>query len=219
MNAIKEVVIKAQNFRFATKEFDKTKKISEEDFQYILENARLSPSSIGLEPWKFLVIQDEELRSKIREVSWGAQGQLPTASHFVLILARTKATYDADFVKKHMEEVKKMPPEFAESLLGRYKDFQEEFGLLDNEKALFDWSSKQTYIALANMMTSAALIGIDSCPIEGFDPAAVNKILEERNLLENGEFAISVMAAFGYRAADPSRPKTRSEMKDIVEWI
>ncbi|MDP4098288.1 NAD(P)H-dependent oxidoreductase [Paenibacillus sp. P96] len=77
----------AFEFRHATKEFDPTKKISAEDFNVILETARLSPSSVGLEPWKFVVVQNPDLREKLRTVSWGAQGQMPTASHVVLILA------------------------------------------------------------------------------------------------------------------------------------
>jgi hypothetical protein len=85
----KEEILKAFSFRHATKEFDPNMKISDEDFQFILETGRLSPSSVGYETWKFLVVQNMELREKLREVSWGAQGQLPTASHFLVIVART----------------------------------------------------------------------------------------------------------------------------------
>ncbi|MBA4543000.1 MULTISPECIES: NAD(P)H-dependent oxidoreductase [Thermoactinomyces] len=217
--SIKEQVLEAFRFRHATKKFDPTKKITDEDFNFILETGRLSPSSVGLEPWKFLVVQNRELREKLRELSWGAQGQLPTASHFVVILARTDARFDSDYVKNHMINVKKMPAEQLEALSERYKSFQKSFHILDNDRSLFDWSSKQTYIALANMMTAAAQIGIDSCPIEGFDPDAVNRLLAEEGLLEDGNFAVSVMVAFGYRAEDPHRPKTRKSLDQVVEWI
>lgn len=217
----REEVLKAFRFRHATKSFDASKKISDEDFQYILEAARLSPSSVGYEPWKFVVVQNAELREKLREVSWGAQGQLPTASHFVVILARTikDTKYDSAYVRHQMLEVKKFPEELFGKILERYKTFQEDdLHLLDNERTMLDWAGKQTYIALANMMTAAALIGIDSCPIEGFSFDQVQKILEEENLLEDGHLAVSVMVAFGYREKEP-RPKVRKDLKDIVQWI
>jgi len=217
----KQAVLDAFRFRHATKEFDPTKKISDDDFAYILEAARLSPSSVGYEPWKFVVVQNPELREKLKQVSWGAQGQLPTASHFVIILARTikDTKYDSDYVKHQMLNVKKFPPELFDKIKERYKEFQEEdLNLLENERTMLDWAGKQTYIALANMMTAAALIGIDSCPIEGFNFDKVQEILEEEGLLEDGHLAISVMAAFGYRSKEP-RPKTRKEMNEIVQWI
>lgn len=92
----KEHVISASQYRHATKIFNATKKISEEDFNYILETGRLSPSSIGLEPWRFIVVQNPELRNKLKAVSPGAQGQLDTASHFLIILARTNVRYDSE---------------------------------------------------------------------------------------------------------------------------
>lgn len=217
----KQAILEALQFRHATKEFDPTKKISEEDFQFILEAARLAPSSVGYEPWKFLIVQNKELREKLRTVSWGAQGQLPTASHFVLILARTSkdTKYDSEYVKNQMLNVKQFPQEIFEQMLVRYKTFQEDdLNLLESERTMFDWASKQTYIALANMMMAAAQIGIDSCPIEGFDFKKVQAILEEERLTEDGHLAISVMAAFGYRVREP-RPKTRKKMEDIVQWV
>ncbi|GAE27837.1 oxygen-insensitive NAD(P)H nitroreductase [Halalkalibacter wakoensis JCM 9140] len=217
----RQEILDAFVFRHATKEFDPERKISDDDFQVILESARLSPSSVGYEPWKFLVIQNQQLREKLREVSWGAQGQLPTASHFVVILARTikDTKYDSDYVKNQMLNVKKFPPELFDKIKERYKSFQEnDLHLLENERTMLDWAGKQTYIALANMMTTAALLGIDSCPIEGFQFDEVQKILDEENLLEDGHLAISVMAAFGYRANDP-RPKTRKEVTDVIQWI
>jgi nitroreductase len=219
--AKKKEILEAFHFRHATKAFDPDRKIPEEDFNFILEAARLSPSSVGYEPWKFVVVQNKELREKLREVSWGAQGQLPTASHFVLVLARTikDTKYDSEYVKNQMLNVKQIPEDIFAKMLVRYKTFQEDdLHLLDNDRAIFDWACKQTYIALGNMMTAAALIGIDSCPIEGFDFDKVNHLLEEEGLLEDGHLALSVMAAFGYRANEP-RPKTRKAMKDIVEWI
>ncbi len=217
----KQEILNAFQFRHATKEFDPNKKISDQDFEFILETGRLSPSSVGYEPWKFLIVQNQELREKLRAVSWGAQGQLPTASHFVVILARTikDTKYNTEYVRDQMLNVKQIPEDIFEQILVRYKEFQEhDLNLLESERAIFDWACKQTYIALGNMMTAAAQIGIDSCPIEGFDVEKVEQILAEENLLEDGHLAPAVMVAFGYRVQEP-RPKTRKKLEDIVEWI
>lgn len=218
---LKEQIIKAFNFRHATKQFDPNKKILEDDFRFILETGRLSPSSFGTEPWRFVVVQNQELREKIKNASWGAFGKLPEASHFVLFLARTKLdlTYDSDYFKHHFLNVKQMPEEHMSRYLGRIEEFQKsDFKLLDGGRPLFDWACKQTYIALGNMMTAAAQIGIDSCPIEGFDIEKMNQLLDEEGLTENGHFGLAVMAAFGYRVNEPS-PKTRRPFDDVVKWI
>ncbi len=217
----RQEILEAFRFRHATKEFDAKKKISEEDFEVILEAGRLSPSSIGLEPWKFVIVQSSEFREKLQKYTWGAKGQLPTASHFMLILARTikDVKYDSDYMAYQMTEVKGVPEDLLEGMLERYKVFQESgLNLFESERSIFDWSGKQTYIALANMMTTAALLGIDSCPIEGFDMDAINDLLAKEGLLEDGHLKISVMAAFGYRAKEP-RPKARRKANQVIQWI
>lgn len=98
------------------------------------------------------------------------------------------------------------------------KIFKNDFKLLESDRAMFDWGCKQTYIALGNMMTAAAFIGIDSCPIEGFNREKVEKILEKEGLLDREKFGVSCMAAFGYRQKEP-RPKTRPDLKDLVQWV
>ncbi|NGZ76283.1 NAD(P)H-dependent oxidoreductase [Saccharibacillus alkalitolerans] len=217
----RQEILEAYRFRHATKSFDPARKIPDEEFEFILETARLSPSSIGLEPWKFVVVQNPELREKIRAVSWGAQGQLPTASHFVVILARRDVRYDSPHLAQHMLNVKGYPQELVDRMTGEiYKSFQvTDFDLRD-ERSLFDWASKQTYIALGNMMTAAAQIGIDSCPIEGFHREKLDAVLEEAGLLEDGAYGVSVMAAFGYRNKDKElRPQTRRTPEDVIRWV
>ncbi|KHE66810.1 nitroreductase family protein, partial [Halobacillus sp. BBL2006] len=93
-----------------------------------------------------------------------------------------------------------------------------DFNLLDGDRPLYDWAGKQTYIALSNMMTAAAEIGIDSCPIEGFSIEKMNQLLEEEGLLEDGSFSISVMCAFGYRAQEQPE-KSRRSFDDVVKWL
>ncbi|WP_079478831.1 NAD(P)H-dependent oxidoreductase [Halobacillus salinus] len=219
--AKKAEILEAAQFRHATKKFDPEKVIPEEDFGFLLEVGRLSPSSFGTEPWRFVVVESDRLREKIKNTAWGAYGKLPDASHFVIYLARTRkdTQYDSEYMKDHFLNVKGMPEDFAEKFLSRVEEFQrEDFNLLDGDRPLLDWASKQTYIPLANMMQAAAEIGIDSCPIEGFPMDEMNALLEEEGLLEDGSFGISVMCAFGYRVEDP-QPKTRRAVDDLVKWI
>jgi len=218
---LKQEILDAYHFRHATKEFDPEKKISESDMRFILETGRLSPSSFGTEPWKFLVIENLELLDKIKQTSWGAYTKIPAASHFVILLARTKldTAYDSAYLKDQFTNVSKLPAEVIPKMMERIEAFQkDDFRLLDNDRALFDWASKQTYLALGNMMTAAAQIGIDSCPIEGFNMKKMNHLLEEEGLLEDGHLGISVMVAFGYRAKKPY-PKTRRAFDDVVKWV
>ncbi|SCY21676.1 Nitroreductase family protein [Basfia succiniciproducens] len=106
-----------------------------------------------------------------------------------------------------------------EATLARYKSFQtDDIKVLESDRALFDWCSKQTYIALANMMTGAAMIGIDSCPIEGFNYAEVNRILAEEGLFDADEYGVSCMVTFGYRAKEITK-KYRKPAEDVIEWI
>ena len=218
---LKQEILDAYHFRHATKEFDPDKKVSDDDFRFILETGRLSPSSFGLEPWRFVIVQNNELREKIKNASWGAFSKLPEASHFVILLARTKldTMYSSDYVRDHLVNVAHFPEEILEDYLEKVKAFQkDDFKMLEGERHIFDWACKQTYLALGNMMTAAAQIGIDSCPIEGFNIDKMNELLEAEGLLEDGHFGISVMAAFGYRAKDP-RPKTRRAFDDVVKWV
>ena len=218
---LKQEILEAYYFRHATKEFDSDKKISDDDFHFILETGRLSPSSFGFEPWRFVVIQNSELRKKIKNSSWGAFSKLPDASHFVIILARTKldTMFNSDYLQDHLRNVTHFPEEHLGMFLDRVEEFQRnDFKLLDGNRHIFDWACKQTYVALGNMMTAAAQIGIDSCPIEGFSIEKMNQLLAEEGLLEDGHFGISVMVAFGYRKNEP-RPKTRRPFDDVVKWI
>lgn len=216
---MKNTFLDAMHFRHACKAFDVSKKISDEEFQAILEMGRMSPSSFGFEPWKFLVIQNEALREKLKAFTWGGQGQLPTASHFVIIAARKAKTlrYDSSYIK-HMLEYKQLPDDVQTLYLQFYEKFQkEDFKLLGDEKYVFDWATKQTYIALANMMTGAADIGIDSCPIEGFDYAQTEAFMQNELGLDTEVFGPAVMVAFGYRKEEP-RGKSRLPMEDVTAW-
>lgn len=214
-------ILDAFYFRHACKEFDPSRSVSAEAFAAILEAGRLSPSSFGFEPWQFVVIQNRELRERIRTVTWGGQKQLPTASHVVAILARTKEGLlpDSAYLAGIMNDVRKIPAEVQQGIRDRYRHFLvSDFKLIDNERALFEWTCRQTYIALGNMMTVAALMGIDSCPIEGFDKERAEDILREAGILKGSELALSCMVCFGYRVNEP-RPKSRRPIDQVAEWI
>ena len=203
--------------RVSTRHYDPARKISAEDFAAILDFGRLSPSSVGSEPWKFLVIQNQGLREKIKPVAWGMQATIAEASHLVILLAKKHARYDTPFFSELMER-RGFTPEQRAAALERYRSFQtHDIAIADNEHALFDWASKQSYIALANMLTGAAMLGIDSCAVEGMDYAAVEHILAQAGLLDPAEYGVSVAATFGYRARD-IQPKPRRDAAETVVW-
>lgn len=214
----KQDVLDVFHYRASTRSYDASRKISDEDFAYLLELARLSPSSVGSEPWKILVVQNQDLRQKLKPVSWGMANTVESASHIVVILAKKNARFDTPFFEDVMNR-RGLSGEQKQKALAVYQKFQEQdIAILESERSLFDWACKQTYIALTNMMTGAALVGIDSCPVEGFDYAKVNQILAEEGLFNPSEWGVSVMATFGYRNKD-IRPKARKPLDEIVTFV
>jgi nitroreductase len=206
-------------FRHACKKFDASKTVYDADFATILESARLSPSSFGFEPWKLVILTDASLKQKLYPLAWGAQNSLNGASRFVILLARKKADmlHSSDFITHLMRDIQHNPPEIELQRREKFRVFQEkDFELLESDRAMFDWAGKQTYIALANMMTTAAYLGIDSCPIEGFQRREVDELLAQEGVFDPEHFGVSVMVSFGYRAAEPHRAKTRQPMEDIL---
>lgn len=221
-NLNREDLLNAMLYRHACKKFDPTKIIGDDDWNAILEAARLTPTSLGFEAFKLLVIQNKEIREKMSAFGWGIQASLE-ASHFVVILARRKKEieFNAPYIRHIVEEVRQLPEEIQELYKGFYKRFTEEdYKTFESERAAFDWTSKQAYIVLGNMLTMAAYEGIDSCPLEGFHQDTMTAFLgDELGLFDTKEFGIAVMAGFGYRAEEPRRPKTRRTMDEIVEVI
>lgn len=214
----KDDVLQVFKNRASTRSYDATRKISDDEFLAILECARLSPSSVGSEPWQFLVIQNPELRKALKPVSWGMANTVETASHVVVILAKKNARWDSPFFDAVIAR-RGLTDENKVKALAVYQKFQEQdIAILDSDRTLFDWAGKQTYIALANMMTGAAFLGIDSCPVEGFDYKAVNEILADAELFDPNEWGVSVMVTFGYRDKD-IRPKSRKALDEIVQFV
>ena len=212
-------ILEAFNYRYACKKFNKDKKVSDEDFATIIESARLSPSSFGLEPWKFLLLKNEKIKEDFKEFAWGGINSLNGASHIVIVLARKGVTADSKHMAHMLRDVKKVSEEVENIIKDKFQGFQKDhFKLLESERALFDWASKQTYIALGNMMTTAAFLGIDSCAIEGFEKERAEKYLSEKGLLNTDEYGMSYMVSFGYR--DEEQPvKIRQQLSEVFEII
>ena len=200
-------------FRHACKIFDESKKISAGEFDFILEAGRLSPSSTGLEQWDFLVVQNKELREKIKAVSWN-QAQITSCSHLVVVLAKVKEIkFGSSYIDKMIARRADKEPEMIAARQKFYHDF-----LLSNfkndDELTFQWSHEQCMIAATNMMNAAASLGIDSCPIEGFDRHALNEILG----LDESEQRVAIVVPFGYRL-NPQPEKLRRQRSEVVNWI
>ena len=214
----REEIIALQHQRYATKKFDPTRRISDEDWAALVEVGRLAPSSLGFEPWKMLLLNNEGMKQDLKSMAWGAVSMLDGASHFVIYLARKGVNYETTYIEKLMQEVRHRSYDPDSAYAHRIKNFQESDAQLNDERSLFDWASKQTYIQMANMMNAAILMGMDSCPIEGYDKAKVEAYLEEKGVLDTSEFGVSVMCAFGYRDED-IKPKVRWNTESIYEVI
>lgn len=219
MDNVTDFIIKTFHYRHACKQFDPTKVVSQENMRTILEAGRLSPSSFGLEPWKFLVVLNEDVKKKLYPIAWGARNSLDGASHLVIFLARRKidTLHGSDYMKHMMYDVHHFPADVAELRMATIANFQEkDFKLTESDRAIFDWACKQTYITLGNMTTVAAMLGVDSCPIEGFNRDAVEELLTQEGLMDPTHFGVSAMAGFGYRAKEP-RPKTRQSADEVIQ--
>ena len=214
----REEVIELQHRRYATKKFDPARRISDEDWASLVEVGRLAPSSLGFEPWKMLLLNNTEMKQDLKSIAWGAVSMLDGASHFVIYLARKGVNYETPYIEKLMQEVRHRSYDPESAYAHRIKSFQESDFKLNDERSLFDWASKQTYIQMANMMNAAVLMGMDSCPIEGFDKDKVEAYLESKGVLDTSEFGVSVMCAFGYRNEE-IKPKVRWNTESIYEVI
>ena len=187
-------IISNANWRYATKKFDATKKISEQDFATLKEAIRLSASSYGLQPYKILIIENPELRAQLRPAAWG-QSQIVDASH--LIVFANISNFDEkeiDAYFKNLTGIRGIP---MESVQG-FADFMKSKVLPLPLETRNNWTAKQAYIALGNLLNAAAELKIDATPIEGFDPVLFNEILG----LDKVGLNATVVAAIGYRHDD-----------------
>ena len=201
---------KAMQFRHACKLFDETKKIPDEAVRYILEAGRTSPSSFGMEPWKFLVIRNKKLKAKLQPLCWN-QPQITTCSDLVVILAAIESVRPQSGIPQKRFARRPLPQEQIDGYINLYSTFLAD--TFSTDEKTYCWTARQTYIALANMMTAAAYEQIDSCPIEGFEKENTEKLLE----IDTGKYQVAVMAAFGYRV-NPQSEQLRLPFDEVVEF-
>ena len=203
------------NWRYATKQFDPARKISAQDWAALEEALVLTPSSIGLQPWTFLVVDDPEVRARLLLASYG-QPQVVDASHLVVFATKTHFS-EAD-VDAHVRQTAKVRGIPVDSLDGLRAMAVRSIVQGMDETTRRNWATNQTYIALGNLVTSAALLGIDAAPMEGFERARYDDIL---GLTARGLTA-SVIAALGYRKPGDKyavAPKVRFPRKDIIVHV
>ncbi|MGE9270077.1 MAG: NAD(P)H-dependent oxidoreductase [Verrucomicrobiales bacterium] len=206
-----EALTTALNWRYATKLFDPTRTIPEEEWQALLHALVTTPSSFGLQPWKFIIVENPELREQLKEVSWG-QGQVTDADKLVVFTARTDMTpADTDRWIQRLTTVQGQAPGELEGLAKVINGFCNNMNV-EGRRA---WNVRQCYIALGQFMTAAASLGIDTCPLEGLDPKSYDRILQ----LEETGYATCVACAAGYRHPDDkyaAKPKARYDLSEVV---
>ena len=209
----KNQLVERLNWRYAVKKFDGSKKLTEEQWQCIEEALVLSPSSYGLQPWKFIVIQDLELKKKLREKSWG-QSQVEDCSHYVVFTV--KDDLDADYVAKYVDRMVEVRGTPREKLEGMEKAILGDVVNGPRSKWVKEWGARQAYIALGLAMAAAAVTGIDTCPMEGLSPEDYDEILG----LKGSGYHTVVALAVGFRAEDDflnGAKKVRFKTEEVIE--
>jgi nitroreductase len=214
-NMTNKQLLAALNWRYATKVFDATKKMSVETWKTLEQALVLTPTSYGLQPYKFLVVQDTAIRAELLPHSWG-QKQVVDCSHFVVFTARTEMKEtDVDKLIKRISSVRGVP---AEAMTPYWNMMMGDIVNGPRGKRAHEWAARQAYIALGNLMTCAAMLGVDACPMEGLAPSEYDRILK----LEGGGYATVVACALGYRASGDKYAglaKVRYETEDLLQTI
>ncbi len=208
-------LLEQMKWRYATKIFDPTKKIPMDVWKALEEVLVLTPSSFGLQPWKFFVVTDPGIKKKFVAASWNQKQPEDCSHHVVFAIKKNTGVQDAEKYIQSMSKIQGVPLEkldgFKNVLLGFLSKDPSQFNV--NE-----WATRQVYIALGNFMTAAALLGVDTCPMEGIVPAQYDEILG----LPSKGYATVVSCAAGYRSATDkyaASPKVRYSAQDVIERI
>ena len=207
-------LIDALKWRYATKKFDADKKVSDQDLETLMQAMQLSASSYGLQPYSILIISDPEVKKNLLAAAWGQQ-QIVDASHLIVIANRTQV--DANLVDNYMDSISEIRKTDRASLEGMATFMKGKLVELSDE-AQNQWTAKQTYIALGNLLVAAASLKIDACPMEGFDASQFNEILG----LTDKNLNASVIVPIGYRSEDDDTQhyaKVRRPMNELFETI
>jgi nitroreductase len=211
-NLKNDTILEKLNWRYATKGYDAAKKVSAEDWATLEQSMILSPSSFGIQPYKFIVVTDQELKEKLKPAAWG-QSQITDASHIV-VFAHKKTLTDAD-IEHYIDrivEVRGVPRE----TLTDYENIMKGSAKKAVDGGYVEvWNSRQAYIALGFLLQTAALLNIDATPMEGFDAAQFNEILGLT------DYSAVVVAAVGYRDAEKdwlaNLPKVRMPQEELID--
>jgi nitroreductase len=209
-----EELTSSLQWRYATKVFDNDKNISPDTWNNLEESLVLTPSSFGLQPWQFITITCPKTKQDLLEHSWH-QRQVTDCSHLVVLCARNGM--NEDDIDKWLDQLASMRGVSRESLEGYAGMMSGFFGSMDQERTLA-WAKNQVYIALGQLMTSAAVLSIDACPMEGIVPAEYDRILG----LVNSGFTTTVACAMGYRSSDDKYaelPKVRYSANEILKTV
>ena len=209
-----DLLLAALRWRYATKRFDPSRKIPAQTWTAIEESLILTPSSFGLQPWKFFVIQDPGIRALLSPESW-RQPQVTEASHYVVLTARTDLdANDIDAWMERLSEVQGGTLETVAPLKGVIQGFAQAM----SHEARHAWNVRQTYIALGQLLAAAALLEIDACPMEGISTAGYDQVLG----LEGSGYATVVACALGYRSPDDALagvPKARFDRSRVIAHL
>jgi nitroreductase len=193
------------DFRFACKKFKKGEVISNEEIFKILEAGRLAPSSFGMEPWRFIIIENQNLKERLREACWN-QPQLSDSSFVIAIVVEVERIQDPQEIAKNFIR-RGLDSDATFKYINRYNDF------ISALPSVYEWGAKQCYLAAMEMMLKAASLKIDSCPIEGFEKDKVEMILD----LNPPKEQIALIITFGYRDM-PQSKRLRRDLREMIEW-
>jgi len=210
-----ETLLECLNWRYATKKFDPNMIVPESTWQALKESLVLTPSSYGIQPWKFWVITNPELKEKLKPLSWN-QSQVTDCSHFVVFTIQKNLT--ASDIDRYIKRIAELRGVSIESMV-EYRNLMINDVIYGARSLIVnEWATRQTYIALGNFMTSAALLGVDTCPMEGLEPANYDRVLG----LSGKGYATVVACAAGYRAIDDKYAelaKVRFPMSEVLETL
>ncbi len=195
-------------FRHACKNFDESRAIGDSEWAQILEAGRLAPSSLGLEPWEFELIENKNLREKLRGACWG-QAQITSASKLLIIYAKiSDLAPNSDYIFRMVSRRMDKNSDAHKAYMGAVNSVLEQVGLAPN--LVFGWAKAQCFLSAMNMMSAAAFLGIDSCPIEGFVERDVNEILGVNPDVKR----VALILPFGYRIQE-QKPKIRKNLDEF----
>jgi nitroreductase len=204
-------LIKALNNRYATKKFDATKKLSQDIVEQLIEAARLTPTSYGLQLMKLVVVENPKLREELVSASYG-QNQVKDSSHLFVLCREENVT--KDHIESYMSNIAGTRSVEIEKL-NPFKNAIDQAVLPKTDEEKSDWMGRQVYIALGNLLTSCAILGVDSCPMEGFVPDEYDRILD---LKSKGLKSVLVVPV-GYRASDDFNAQNKKVRRDSADFL